>query len=230
MKPSFLAALGLALCIAGCANRENDPAAVAAEPEREEQDNPPAANVSAATESALAKVNEHLRELEDKIARMEKQRGAGRGAMRYGSSLRVDGANEETVLERLRRLERELSNAKATVAQRSKEISDLQESLSTSEAAKQTLTERADVLEHAHDNLETAQQELADRQQRLTLLGEQLAASELMRLRIERMYYQLAANLVKLTPGQTQDLVDLQDHVRNQVKELEPQNESGKKQ
>jgi chromosome segregation ATPase len=186
-----------------------------------QQDEAEAASAVQAT--AVAQVNAHLRDLEDKIARLERQTGSGRGAMRYGSSLRVDGGAQETVLERLRRLEGELLAAKTDVAERSKDIDSLRDSLSSAEQTNQSLNERADVLEHAHDSLETAQQELADRQKRMTTLSDQLAASELARLRIERLYYQIAAGVVKLSPGQTQDLVDMQERVRNQVKELNPQ-------
>jgi chromosome segregation ATPase len=219
MKQFCSAITVVALSLAGCADstpRTDQPTRL-----KFQQDDAEAAN--AAQAAAVAQVNDHLRQLEDKIVRLERQTGSGRGAMRYGSSLRVDGGAQETVLERLRRLENELLTAKSNVAERSKEIESMRDSLSAAAHANQSLTERADVLENAHDSLETAQQELADRQQRMTTLSDQLAASELARLRIERLYYQLAAGVVKLSPGQTQDLIDLQEHVRNQVKDLNPQ-------
>lgn len=59
MKLPFLAMLCLAFCLAGCANHGKKQAAADTEPERTEQNNPPATN-----EFALAKVDQHLREVE----------------------------------------------------------------------------------------------------------------------------------------------------------------------
>ena len=66
-----------------------------------------------------------------------------------------------------------------------------------------------------------AQQELAERKAIIVKLDEQIAATELQRLRVEQRYYTVAAGLLRLPAGQSQELIDLQTQVRKQVKEVE---------
>jgi hypothetical protein len=140
---------GAGLAVAGCSLEQRSRRAPP----------PPAPPVNA----DQAAITAHLAELEKKIAAMEKRLGHGHGALKAGPILLVDGGGQESVLERLRRLERELAQA----------------------------------------------------------LEEQLAATELQRLRIEQRYYTLAAGVLRLPAGQSQELIDLQTAVRKQVKEIE---------
>ncbi len=66
-----------------------------------------------------------------------------------------------------------------------------------------------------------AQQTLAERQAIIDRLTQRLAESDLARLQGERAYFLLAAMVLKLSPGQTQDLIDLQEQVRQQAKVLQ---------
>jgi len=169
-----------------------------------------------------ADIAHHLDELEKKINQLEHQLGSGHGALREGSTFTVDSGGKETILERSRRLANELAAAHAEIEAKDKLIADLHQDLTGATRRGEGLAERADALSHIRDNLVTAQQELADRQSKLTALGDQLALSELARLRAERAYYLIASGLIKLAPGQTQELVDLQELVRQHVKELKP--------
>jgi chromosome segregation ATPase len=167
-------------------------------------------------------IQQHLDDLERKINQLEHQLGAGHGALKEGSTFSVDSGGQESVLERLRRLQNEIAAAKAEIAAKNKLIADLHQDLAGASKRSEGLAERADSLSHVQDSLVTAQQELADRQTRLAALTDQLALSELARLRAEKSYYQLASGLIKLAPGQTQELVDLQELVRLHIKELKP--------
>ncbi len=167
-------------------------------------------------------IQQHLDDLERKINQLEHQLGSGRGALKEGATFSVDSGGQESVLERLRRLQNEITAAKAEIAAKNKLIADLHQDLAGASKRSEGLAERADSLSHVQDSLVTAQQELADRSAKLTVLNEQLAFSELARLRAEKAYYQLASGLIKLAPGQTQELVDLQELVRLHIKELKP--------
>jgi predicted exporter len=163
----------------------------------------------------------HLAELERKIVEMEKRLGHGRGALKGGPTLVVAGNGQETVLERLRRLERELAQSKAAYAVKSDETDLLRDRLTIANTRGDGLAAQADSLSRVRDDLITAQQELAERKALITTLDEQLASVELQRLRIEQRYYTIAASVLRLPPGQSQELIDLQAQVRKQVKEIE---------
>lgn len=163
----------------------------------------------------------HLAQLEYKIAMMEKRLGHGSGALRGGPTLLVDGGGQETVLERLRRLERELAQAKAAFGVKSDEADLLRDRLALANTRGDGLAAQTDSLSRVRDDLITAQQELAERKAVIATLDEQLAGAELQRLRIEQRYYIVAASILRLPPGQSQELIDLQTQVRKQVKEIE---------
>jgi hypothetical protein len=163
----------------------------------------------------------HVRDLEQKIAKLESSLGRGRGAYKQGATLRIDGGEHETVLERMHRFELEVAASKVVIDNRDEEIAALRGRLEAVLAQNEALSERLDTLNHARESLETAQQELADRQRKLGELGDQLAVSELARLRIERLYYLLAAQVIRLSPSHTQEIIELQDEVREQAKELD---------
>ena len=125
------------------------------------------------------------------------------------------------MLERLRRLERELAQAKAAYAVKADETDLLRDRLTIANTRGDGLAAQTDSLTRVRDDLITAQQELAERKAVITTLEEQLAGSELQRLRIEQRYYLVAASILRLPPGQSQELIDLQTQVRKQVKEIE---------
>ena len=163
----------------------------------------------------------HLTFLEHKIAAMEKRLGHGHGALRGGPTLLVDGGGQETVLERLRRLERELAQAKASYAAKSSETDLLRDRLTIANTRSDGLAAQTDSLSRVRDDLISAHQELAERKALISTLEEQLASAELQRLRIEQRYYTIAASVLRLPAGQSQELIDLQSQVRKQVKEIE---------
>ena len=154
-------------------------------------------------------VQAHLSNLEAKISSLEGRLAPTGGAFREGPNLVVEGGGRESVLERQRRIDRELATTKSTLASREQELTALRARLNDTTARSTRLNEQSDALGHVRDSLETARQELAERQVRLLAANEQLAVSELQRLRGERAYFLLAADLLKLAPGQSQELVDL---------------------
>jgi len=166
-------------------------------------------------------ITAHLAELERKITTLEKRLGHGQGALKAGPNLLVDGGGQESVLERLRRQERELAAAKAAYAAKSDEADLLRNRLTIANSRGDGLAAQTDSLTRVRDDLVTAQQELAERKAVILTLEEQVASSELQRLRIEQRYYIVAAGLLRLPPGQSQELIDLQTQVRKQVKEIE---------
>jgi hypothetical protein len=204
-------AIAAALLLSGCevpASRQHQASA----------DAQPAAAPASSDQAAISR---HLDDLERKISQLEGQLGQSHGALRNGPSFSVDGG-QESVLERQRRLQKELGEAHAAIAAKEQLIADLRRDLEVANHRGENLAEKADSLGHVQDSLVTAQQELAERQAKLATLAEQLALSELARLRAEKSYYVVAGGLLKLAPGQTQELVDLQEQVRLQVKELQP--------
>jgi chromosome segregation ATPase len=167
-------------------------------------------------------IQARLGELDTKIVQLERQLGQGRGALRQGTSFTVEGAERESVIERLHRQEQELAEAKAALALKERELAALKAQLATAADRGTALASEADALSRVRDQLVTAQQELADRQFRLAQMGDQLALSELLRLRAERACFLVAAGILKLAPGQGQELAQLQEQARQLVQGLTP--------
>ncbi len=171
----------------------------------------------------------HLAALEAQIARLERDLGKGRGAYREGSLLRIEGRQAagagggEPPLDRLRRLERELADAEARVAARDARVAELTRDLQTVREQGRNLGEQAGDLAYTRDALVTAQQALGEARERADSLRGQLAASELQRLKAEREHFRFAASILKLVPGQTSQLLDLQDEAREAARQLDGQ-------
>ena len=202
---------GAALAVAGCTL------------ERRAQNNVPEVTATTGSSSSpdQATIAAHLMELERKISTLEKRLGHGHGALKDGPTLLVDGGGQESVLERLRRLEMELAKAKAAYSAKTSETDLLRDRLTIANTRGDGLAAQSDSLSRVRDDLVTAQQELAERKATIATLDEQLAATELQRLRIEQRYFTVAAGLLRLPTGQSQELIDLQTQVRKQVKEVE---------
>jgi chromosome segregation ATPase len=165
----------------------------------------------------------HLATLEAQIAKLEHDLGKGRGAYRDGSLLRVEGrqVGGEPPLDRLRRLERELAEAEARIATRDARVAELTRELQTAREQGRTLGEQAGDLAYTRDALVTAQQALGEARERAESLHGQLASSELQRLKAEREHFRLAASILKLVPGQTTQLLELQDEAREAARQLD---------
>jgi DNA repair exonuclease SbcCD ATPase subunit len=163
----------------------------------------------------------HVVELEARIAELEGRIGSGRGAYSSGSLLRIaDDRRSEPPLERLRRLERELADAKAQLSTRQARLDEITRELTQLRASGRAASERADDLSYAKDALITAQQALAERQAAADGLRAQLAQAELARLKAEREQYRIAARVLRLTPGQATPLVELQEEVRSSIRQI----------
>lgn len=184
----------------------------------------PAPTPAPGTPVAEGAVQDHLARLEEKIARLEQSstsaNSTGKGALRAGSSLRVEGTGGETVLERLRRLERERAEQEARLGERERRLSDLERELGTARNHGRTMEEKADYLARVQESLVAAQQTLAERQEEISGLKAGLGASELQRLRGEREYYLLAAAVLRLTAERPAELAEVQERLRDQAKEL----------
>lgn len=167
-------------------------------------------------------MREHLARLDEKIARLEQRStgGNGQGAMRQGSSLRIEGTGGETVLERLRRLEGERAELAGRLAGRDGRLAELARELETARSAGRTHEQRADYLARVQDSLVATQQTLAERQEEIAGLRSRLEASELQRLRSEREYYLLAAAVLRLTSERPAELAEVQERLRDQAKDL----------
>jgi chromosome segregation ATPase len=186
----------------------------------------PSATGPANTPTDQTAIDLHLRDLAKKIEQLEQRLGQsqGRGAFRRGTSFVVEGGGQESVLERLRRVERELQQAQLTLAGREAALAEAREQSERDRQRVQGLSEKADSLAQVKDHLITAQQTLAERQAIIDQLNQRLTETELARLRVERTYFLLAATVLRLMPGQGQDLIDLQEQVRQQAKVLQPIN------
>jgi chromosome segregation ATPase len=180
----------------------------------------PAAAAAASPEAAS--LDRHIAALETQIAKLEHDLGKGRGVYRDGSLLRVEGrGGGEAPLDRLRRLERELADAEARIATRDQRVVELTRELAAAREQGRTLSEQAGDLSYSRDALVTAQQALAEARGTADGLKAQLSASELQRLKAEREYYRFAAKLLKLSAGQTSQLMDLQDEARETARNIE---------
>ena len=168
----------------------------------------------------------HLATLEAQIAKLERDLGKGRGAYRDGSLLRIEGrqaggAGGEPPLDRLRRLERELADAESRIAARDTRVAELTRELQTVRDQGRSLGEQAGDLAYTRDALVTAQQALGEARERAESLRGQLASSELQRLKAEREHFRFAASILKLVPGQTTQLLELQDEARESARQLD---------
>lgn len=208
----LVAVLAIAALCAGCAMQPRGPRSGAG---------PGAIRIGGASPEA-ASLERHISALEEQIAKLERDLGKGRGAYRDGSLLRVEGRQGgEPPLDRLRRLERELADAEARVTARDQRILELSRDLATAREQGRNLSEQASDSAYARDALVTAQQALAEARDTAEGLRAQLAASELQRLKAEREQYRFSARLLKLTPGETAPLMELQDEARELARGLE---------
>ncbi|MCS6970963.1 MAG: hypothetical protein N3B15_00715 [Planctomycetota bacterium] len=210
---------GLAACVLLCGCATSRAAAV---PDRWVYGEDEAA---AERRAAAETIERHLAQLEQRIAELERaQRAHGRGAYRAGSLLRVIGrsAPGSTPLEQLRQLEQRLAEAEAALAARDRRIAELRAELERAQAQGTELREQVGDLSYTREALTTAQQALAEAQARAEDLMQQLAASELARLRAEREHFRLAAAVLRLSPGQTTRLLELQEEAREAARRLEP--------
>ncbi len=142
---------------------------------------------------------------------------AGTGALRTGPGLRLDGGGRESLLERQRRLDAELTAMRAALAQRELEAAEAKRIAELAEGRSDSLATKVEILEHARTSLENARQEVADRGRRIDQLADQLAQSELARLKAEQFAYELAADLLKLEPADGQALTELQLRIRSRL-------------
>ena len=138
----------------------------------------------------------------------------GTGALRHGPGMRLDGGGRESLLERQRRLDGELAAMRAALAEREREAAEAKRAAELADGRSDSLATKVEILEHARTSLEDARQEVADRGRRIDQLADQLAQSELARLKAEQFAYELAADLLKLEPADGQALTDLQLRVR----------------
>lgn len=182
----------------------------------------PEAPTSGSVTSDRDAIADHLAFLDAKISQLEKRGPQGSGAFRRGASFLVEGGGSESVLERLRRLEQELSQARNDLTARDATVAELRNKADTELKRAEGLNEKADGLSHVRDNLVAAQQTLAERQVFIDRLNQRIAESDLARLQGERAYFSLAASLLRLEAGRGQDLLELQEQVRQQAKILRP--------
>jgi chromosome segregation ATPase len=212
---------GAAIAAAGCAmdQRAHRTPSANSKPTLFDTDSSASSTSAAhATTPDQAAIADHLQELEHKIAQLENRLARGQGALRNGPNRLVDGGANESVLERLRRVEAELADHKMVVTTKNTEITILHDQLQQMSSRSSTLAAESDSLSHVRDHLVTAQQELAARKATITTLDQQIAATELQRLRIEQQYFTTVAGILRLIPGQSQELLDLQSLIRRQIK------------
>ncbi len=214
MKWSFLAMLAAALALTACSPGPRGPRSGVG----------PGTIQAVPQSSESQSLDRHLAALEAQIAKLEHDLGKGRGAYRDGSLLRVEGRQGgEPPLERLRRLERELADAEARISTRDQRVAELTQELQAARDRGKTLGEKAGDLAYARDALITAQQALTEARDQAEGLRAQLATSELQRLKAEREHFRFAAGILKLAPGQTTQLLELQDEAREAARQLENQ-------
>ncbi len=214
-------ALGLGLCVialGGCfrAERGSDPALPIGTP---------VVPLGTAQDPIQDAVAYRLAELDRKIQTLEHQlqspQRKATGALAGGPRLRIESGGQEALLDRLRRLEKELAIAQATIQSKEARIHNLEVTRADLTATSTDLTQRNDYLTHTENSLKTAQQALAERQERLANLEAQLNASELARLRAEREHYLLAADILRMTPEQAAALPEIQSRIREQARGLQ---------
>ena len=175
-------------------------------------------------------VGAHLARLERRINDLEEKKALnGRGAYAGGSGLRVElgGTGDESLLERLRRHERELTALRAEKTERERQQADTAAALASESDRRRQASERAAALGHVQESLVTARQVLTERQTAIDRLKAELAASELARLRAERAHYLLAAAVLRLPAVPGVELSDLQDSVRQEARNVLPSERSG---
>jgi len=166
----------------------------------------------------LAELNRKIEALEQQVAAPHRK---STGAMAGGPRLRIEGSSQEALLDRLRRLEKELAVANATITAKEARIHNLEVARADLTATSTDLTRKNDYLAHTESSLVTAQQALAERQEKISQLEAQLNASELARLRAEREHYLLAAEVLRMTPEQAAVLPEIQARIRDQARALQ---------
>jgi uncharacterized membrane protein YccC len=193
----------------------------------ERASSPAAAYGSNASDSAA--IADYLGNLEQKIANLESRLGHSKGALVHGPNRLVDGGGNESVLEKLRRLDRELADAHFEIKNKAAEIIILREQVAQTSAKNKDAAAQNDALVHVRDHLITAQQELNARKNTIATLEQNLTASELQRLRMEQTYFTTVAVVLRIMPGQAQELLDLQTSLRRQLKTFVPEKVTAEK-
>lgn len=185
---------------------------------------PTAVATPEATTAEDIALQSRIADLDRKIGTLEQRLGSGspsgNGAYARGTTLHVEGDGKESLLEKLRRLERELAAATATAAAKDATIANIAKQRDAAMATSREVGERADYLTHTSESLIAAQQTLSERQERIDALGAQLAAAELQRLRSERRWYQLASEILRLSPDDARDLPGIQSRIRQATREV----------
>jgi DNA repair exonuclease SbcCD ATPase subunit len=226
---ALLAALLMAQV--GCESREPLEPEPSATPTASADESSAAAQAVKAAEAkaaADAKLQQMIEQLDQKIANLEKKIATpttvtsnGSGAYARGTTLRVAGDNSgESLLEKLRRLETELASASANVSAKNQTIASLNQQRDAALLSSRQARERADYLAQSSESLVTVQQTLAERQEQINTLNAQLAAGELQRLRAERHWYQLASEILRLSPDDARDLPGVQSRIRQATREV----------
>jgi len=151
------------------------------------------------------------------LASLSAADGVGHGAFHDGPTLRPDGSSNETLLEKLRRLDHDVMRKSDSLSERDKTIATLERENTLLRERGQDLAGRLEILEHARVSLEHARQEVADRGKRLDSLTAQLMSSERARLVSERAAFDTAAEILALQPNDAQKLLDLQSRLRAMI-------------
>lgn len=189
------------------------PATVATPPPPDPQAEPPAPVVD---ERRLARLERRLRALESRLG------GSGSGAYRSGSTLRLEGSGEATLLDHLHRLETELATAEQRSANQREQLATLRQRLLATKTLGDNLEEQLAILERVEDKNQTQLQELAEFRRKTNALQSELAASELARLRLEKAYFDLVTEVVTMRIDETQRLRALQQHLRTRSPDHRP--------
>jgi chromosome segregation ATPase len=164
-------------------------------------------------------------ELQRRIALLERRLAArGTGAYRNGPALALGGAgsSDESLLDRLHRLEGDLSSSSGNLEQQRRQIENLRQQLLATKTLGGNLEQQLAVLGEVEDRNQILVQELRATRERLAALERSSAGSELSRLRTEKAYYELAAQVIVLQRGDPNALRQLQERLRQSAPRQRP--------
>lgn len=176
----------------------------------------PAAPQQRAADQALDDHSRRVAELERRLDELgQRLAPQGRGAYAGGPVLEIDAQGRTvSLLQRLHDLKQELASARTMLDGRLAELEAVRGRQAEADLRIKAQERDLTLLANEKAYKEYAQGELAVRAKEIAALKEQVQASELKRLEVERAYYGFASELLVLRPVQAQEIQALQRSLR----------------
>lgn len=176
-----------------------------------------------ASAEELARHRAEVDDIERRLADINRlMQGMGQGAYRDGPTLTSDAQGRAgTVLERLQELQDALKKTMTEKEDLLGRLGQLRTQLATTQNRLAASEEDLALLRDVRRRAEVAREEATQLAIEHGRLRDELKVSEMHRLQIQRLLFEMTTDLLRLEPLQTQNLLDLQKRMRAAVNSLQ---------